>query len=345
MRRLLAGSSSRVVHVGNEPAYIHDDGSKTRAGIPRSYLCFMGAVITTCFLLMLHSRHTAVVSSSIETYDFAALFEPTREYDVLEGDGSTKDGSDTRTFEYLGHPCNQRRYQLVAREVVDRQCRNVAEIGGYLTPLDGFLAAYKGNLTHDINYVNIDPSIDRPVQRNTRMNTKSQVVASHVPLSITEFMNWPNSGKHALGLDAKWDCVVLLGIWDPHVAYEVTIRALQRLMREAKFVALDVCDEEMEHLSEIESFLPEDDKCYLSSHRFDCSKEVMTGAKDLLSTARPGAHHAGDSCHDFETIEVAILGNTKLDLDGFGRPLDQKDQYGDWDDDHHAYDSTDDEYR
>ena len=72
--------------------------SKTRAGIPRSYLCFMGAVITTCFLLMLHSRHTAVyrcscykgfdslcqqvVSSSIETYDFAALFEPTREYDV-----------------------------------------------------------------------------------------------------------------------------------------------------------------------------------------------------------------------------------------------------------------------
>merc|ERR1719316_885769 len=91
---------------------------------------------------------------------------------------------------YFQTQCMQRRQMAVAHQVLKQGCKHIVEIGGYLTPLDGFLRNIVGDSGQKLpgSYINIDPSV------NAAMDvTANEMRSVHIPMTLADFTSSSSS--------------------------------------------------------------------------------------------------------------------------------------------------------
>merc|ERR1719446_1049221 len=143
----------------------------------------------------------------------------------------------------MNSECFQQRYNAVAKEVLKRHCNVVIEVGGYLTPLDGFLLNASKDGKHGKHhsfpktYINIDASM-----KKAKVTAKDGLVSYHLPMTISDFVGQDVThmrSKKGLGFSRKDSCAVIFGIWDPHVKQKKDSTAMQNLLSGVHFAAIE----------------------------------------------------------------------------------------------------------
>lgn len=205
--------------------------------------------------------------------------------DSAIGDGTVSN----MQWPYFKHPCMQRRQEAVAEEMLKRQCKHVVEVGGYVSPVDGFLrdAARRcrqnvgmepgSSCTLPLSYVNIDPSVVAPQDV-----TIGGMRSIHIPMTLADFTeNTSLPFRSQFGLKellstADGLCACSLSLWDPHVKQKHDLLAYNDLFKNANFVAISSAADEMEHLREVQRLAKAQHLAQIMQmHRFDCSTELI----------------------------------------------------------------------
>mmetsp|Transcript_42476 Transcript_42476/g.79763 ORF Transcript_42476/g.79763 Transcript_42476/m.79763 type:complete len:336 (+) Transcript_42476:73-1080(+) len=193
-----------------------------------------------------------------------------------DGDGSVKNPEWT----YFATKCMQRRQEAVAREMLNRGCEHVVEVGGYLSPVDGFLRklALQSGAKLPQTYTNIDPSVNKALDV-----TVGGMRSVHIPMTVVDFTAASAASfRHAFGLmdlENSTDncCAVILSVWDPHVANKSDRIALRELLRHVTFLAASAASDEMEHLKVLEQIAKTAHALepLQKSKAFNCSKALQ----------------------------------------------------------------------
>lgn len=181
------------------------------------------------------------------------------------GEIEKMDGSvDDPIWAYMKSDCFQGRYRTTAKDILQRDCKRVIEIGGYLTPLDKFLLEAAGGDKEGKNskgdsllqgpgkgkdaksgglpalYVNIDPSMpEAKVQKEQGM----KIV--HLPMTLADFFSdEAKTLRDEFQLDISKDdsCTMAFGIWDPHYKNPEDEEAMLKLYKNVKFAAAETSD-------------------------------------------------------------------------------------------------------
>jgi len=185
------------------------------------------------------------------------------------GDIEKMDGSiDDPIWNYMKSDCFQGRYRTTAKDILQRDCKRVIEIGGYLTPLDKFLVEAVGGAkvedkegknskgdsllqgpgkgkdakSSDLPalYVNIDPSMPA-----AKVQKEKGMKIIHLPMTLADFFSDEAKSlrdEFQLEVSKEDTCTMAFGIWDPHYKNPEDEEAMLKLYKNVKFAAAETSD-------------------------------------------------------------------------------------------------------
>eukprot|EP00929_Paragymnodinium_shiwhaense_P118534 TRINITY_DN90450_c0_g1_i1.p1 TRINITY_DN90450_c0_g1~~TRINITY_DN90450_c0_g1_i1.p1 ORF type:complete len:665 (+),score=230.13 TRINITY_DN90450_c0_g1_i1:101-2095(+) len=185
------------------------------------------------------------------------------------GDGST----DNPNWKYLETDCMKKRYKHIAKDILAKRCKRVVEVGGYLTPVDGFLRNLSSETGQPLpsEYINIDPSMPAP-----KMFSEDGMRSVHLKLTLADFLdNKTEELRHQFDLDfERPTCGVLLGIWTPHFATDRDKGAMKDIWKRLTWAVLETTSYSLSWVVKTIKLAKKEKFKEFQKAQVDCSNEL-----------------------------------------------------------------------
>eukprot|EP00929_Paragymnodinium_shiwhaense_P013104 TRINITY_DN120968_c0_g1_i1.p1 TRINITY_DN120968_c0_g1~~TRINITY_DN120968_c0_g1_i1.p1 ORF type:complete len:373 (+),score=95.93 TRINITY_DN120968_c0_g1_i1:86-1120(+) len=226
----------------------------------------------------------SVEPDSSTTNDLVQWFKDNKlpSADAEKMDGDVNDGK----WAYMDHECFKRRYKTVSKLILERKCKTVVEVGGYLTPLDSFLLEEHKNSGGSLpeTYMNVDPSM-----KNAEASKNEGMRSLQLPLSLADLFSKEAKSlreKFTINVDPNDTCAIAFGIWDPHYKEKQDQAAMGRLFKSVRFLGVETSDYATKWLKATDAVAQKMGLTLLRSEDNDCREEMKDSGKEDTTLLR-----------------------------------------------------------